>query len=158
LFSYHWHLARNLSLQNHEVEVDLMLFGDRIKQLRNNADMTQAELGKLIGVSDRVLGYYEVNERFPRKQEVIARFAEVFNVSVDYLIGTDGSFMQDDNDEYGAIGHKQAQGVLKSVQALFTGGELMDHEKDEVFRIISELYFDAKKKHREKYGRKKKEE
>ncbi len=143
-----------------------MLFGDRIKQLRHSAGMTQAELGKLIGVSDRVLGYYEVNERFPRKQEVIARFAEVFNVSVGYLIGTDGSFMQDTNDEYGTIGHKQAQGVLKSVQALFTGGELLDHEKDEVFRIISELYqvlkliswkF-SKKKNIEKYGRKKKEE
>jgi transcriptional regulator with XRE-family HTH domain len=120
--------------------------------------ITQAELGRLIGVSDRVLGYYEANERFPRKQELIAKFAEVFNVSVDYLLGTDGSFMQDDGEEYGAIGHKQAQGVLKSVETLFAGGELMDEDKDEVFRIISELYFDAKKKNREKYGRKKKNE
>lgn len=135
-----------------------MLFGDRIKQLRNSAGLTQAELGKLIGVSDRVLGYYEANERFPRKQEVIAKFAEVFNVSVDYLLGTDGSFLQDSREEYGAIGHKQAQGVLKSVEMLFAGGELMDEDKDEVFRMISELYFDAKKKNKEKYGRKKDEE
>ena len=34
----------------------------------------------------------------------------------------------------------------------------MDEDKDEVFRIISELYFDAKKKNKEEYGRKKKEE
>jgi len=134
-----------------------MLFGDRIKQLRENAGMTQAELGKLIGVSDRVLGYYESNERFPRKQDVIAKLAEVFNVSVDYLLGTDGSFMQDAGEEYGSIGHKQAQGVLKNVEMLFAGGELMEDDKDEVFRIISELYFDAKKKNKEKYGRKKKD-
>ena len=131
-----------------------MLFGDRLKQLRDNTGMTQAELGKLIGVSDRVLGYYETNERFPRKQEVIAKIATVFSVSVDYLIGTDGSFMQDAGNEYGAIGHKQAQGVLKNVEMLFAGGELMEDDKDEVFRIISELYFDAKKKNKEKYGRK----
>lgn len=134
-----------------------MLFGDRIKQLRENAGMTQAELGKLIGVSDRVLGYYESNERFPRKQDVIAKLAEVFNVSVDYLLGTDGSFMQDAGEAYGSIGHKQAQGVLKNVEMLFAGGELMEDDKDEVFRIISELYFDAKKKNKEKYGRKKKD-
>ncbi len=134
-----------------------MLFGDRVKQLRQNADMTQAELGKLIGVSDRVLGYYESNERFPRKQEVIAKFADIFNVSVDYLLGTDGSFMEDATNEYGSIGHKQAQGVLKNIEMLFAGGELMDEDKDEVFRIISELYFDAKKKNKEKYGKKKQE-
>jgi transcriptional regulator with XRE-family HTH domain len=139
------------------MEVNLMLFGDRIKQLRENAGITQAELGKLIGVSDRVLGYYESNERFPRKQEIIAKLADSFNVSVDYLLGTDGSFLQDANDKYGSIGHKQAQGVLKSVEMIFAGGELIEDDKDEVFRIISELYFDAKKKNREKYGRKKKE-
>ncbi|GCD11643.1 helix-turn-helix domain-containing protein [Clostridium tagluense] len=134
-----------------------MLFGDRIKQLRDSAGLTQAELGKLIGVSDRVLGYYEANERFPRKQEVIAKFAEVFKVSIDYLLGSDGSFLQDSGEKYGAIGHMQAQGVLKSVETLFAGGELIEDDKDEVFRIISELYFDAKKKNKEKYGRKKKD-
>ena len=131
-----------------------MLFGDRIRQLRENANLTQAELGKLVGVSDRVLGYYETNERFPRKQEVIAKFAQVFNTSADYLLGTDGSFIQDADEEYGYIGHKQAQGVLKNVEMLFAGGELMEDDKDDVFRIISELYFDAKKKNKEKYGRK----
>ncbi|MGH4137758.1 helix-turn-helix domain-containing protein [Clostridium sp.] len=136
------------------MEANLMLFGDRIKHLRNSSGLTQAELGNLIGVSDRVLGYYEANERFPRKQEVIAKFAEVFNVSVDYLLGTDGSFLQDSSKEYGAVGHKQAQGILKNVEMLFAGGELMDDDKDEVFRIISELYFDAKKKNKVKYGRK----
>lgn len=132
-----------------------MLFGDRVKQLRENSGMTQAELGKLIGVSDRVLGYYESNERFPRKQEVITKLASVFNVSVDYLLGTDGSFMHDVGETYGSIGHKQAQGVLKNIEMLFAGGELHEDDKDEVFRIISELYFDAKKKNKEKYGRNK---
>lgn len=132
-----------------------MLFGDRIRQLRENAGMTQAELGKKIGVSDRVLGYYEANERFPRKQEVLTKLASVFNVSVDYLLGTDGELMQDANDEYGSIGLKQAQGVLKNAEMLFAGGSLLEEDKDEFFRILSELYFDAKKKNREKYGIKK---
>lgn len=133
-----------------------MLFGDRVRKLREQYGMTQAELGKIIGVSDRVLGYYEANERFPRKPEVISKLAETFNVSTDYLIGTDGKLIQNAEEEYGDIGNKQAQGVLKNVEMLFAGGELVEEDKDEVFRIISELYFDAKKKNREKYGRKNK--
>lgn len=129
-----------------------MLFGDRVKGLRENANMTQAELGKLIGVSDRVLGYYESNQRFPRKQETIVKLASAFDVSTDYLLGTDGAFMQDVNEKYGSIGHKQAESVLKNIEMLFAGGELIDDDKDEIFRIISELYFDAKKKNKEKYG------
>lgn len=132
-----------------------MLFGDRVRQLREQSGLTQAELGKIIGVSDRVLGYYESNERFPRKQEVIAKLAKTFKVSTDYLIGTDGELIQNAGEQYGDIGHKQAQGVLKNVEMIFAGGELPEDDKDEVFRIISELYFDAKKKNREKYGRKK---
>ena len=120
--------------------------------------VTQVELGKLIGVSDRVLGYCEANERFPRKQEVIAKFAQVFNVSVDYLLDTDMSFLQNTGEKYSAIGHKQAQGVLKNVVMLFAGKELMDEDKDEFFRMISELYFDAKKKNKKKYGRNKNNE
>lgn len=132
-----------------------MLFGDRIRQLREQAGMTQAELGKIIGVSDRVLGYYESNERFPRKQELIMKLSETFNVSTDYLMGADGALIQNAGEQYGDIGHRQAQGVLKNVEMLFAGGELPEDDKDEVFRIISELYFDAKKKNKEKYGRKK---
>jgi len=135
-----------------------MLFGDRIKKLRDSSGLTQVELGKLIGVSDRVLGYYETNERFPRKQEVIAKFAQVFNVSADYLLGTDGSLLQDTGEKYSTIGHKQAQELLTSVEMLFAGWELMEEDKDEVFRIISEFYFDSKRKNKGKYDRNKNDE
>lgn len=135
-----------------------MLFGDRIKQLRENKGLTQAEVGNYVGVSDRVLGYYEVNERFPRKQEIIQKFAELFDVSMDYLLGPEGAFNQEAVSEYGSIGHKQAQTVLKEVEILFSGGELVDESKDEMYQIISELYFKAKKLNKEKYGRKKSKE
>lgn len=60
-------MAKPIIYISNSLQMPLMLFGDRVKQLRENSGMTQAELGKLIGVSDRVLGYYESNERFPRK-------------------------------------------------------------------------------------------
>lgn len=57
-----------------------MLFGDRLKKLREDAGMTQVELGKKVGVSERVIGYYESNDRFPRKQETLQKISEVFEL------------------------------------------------------------------------------
>lgn len=134
---------------------DEMLFGDRVKQLRVQEDMTQAELAKLIGVSERILVYYEANERFPRKQEVIAKLAKTFRVSTDYLIGTDGVFIKNAEEQYGHIGSKQAQKVLKNIEINLAGEELSEDSKDEICSIVSELFFDAKAKNKEKYVRKK---
>jgi transcriptional regulator with XRE-family HTH domain len=133
-----------------------MLFGDRLRKLREEKGMTQAELGKLIGVSDRVLGYYESNDRFPKNPEVLRKLSEVLNVSLDYLIGNDGLFIQNAEEEYGYVGKVQAKKVLNDVQALFAGGELPEEDKEEFFRLVTEMYFESKKINK-KYGRKKKD-
>jgi len=133
-----------------------MLFGDRLKQLREGKGLIQAELGKLIGVSDRVIGYYEANDRFPKKPETLQRISEVFQVSVDYLLGTDGAFLQNSIEQFGYTGGKQAKEVLYDVQTLFAGGQLPDEDKEEFFRLITEMYFEAKQTNK-KYGRKKKQ-
>ncbi len=131
-----------------------MLFGDRLKKLREDKGLIQAELGKLIGVSDRVIGYYESNDRIPKKQETFQRISEVFNVSVDYLMGTDGAFVQKSVEQFGYTGGKQAKEVLNGMQALFVGGELPEEDQDEFFRMVTEMYFEAKKNNR-KYRRNK---
>lgn len=133
-----------------------MLFGDRLKKLREDRGLIQAELGKLIGVSDRVIGYYESNDRIPKKQETFQKISEVFNVSVDYLLGTDGTFVQKSIEKFGYIGSKQAKEVLNDVKTLFAGGQLPEEDKEEFFRLITEMYFEAKKNNK-KYGRNKEE-
>ncbi len=64
-----------------------MPFGDRLKELRKECGITQKELGDIIHVSDRVVGYYESNNRFPKDEDVLRTIADYFNVSVDYLVG-----------------------------------------------------------------------
>jgi transcriptional regulator with XRE-family HTH domain len=131
-----------------------MLFGDRLKKLREDAGMTQVELGKKVGVSERVIGYYESNDRFPRKQETLQKISEVFNVTVDFLIGSDSAFIHQAGEQYGYAGKKQAKDILNDINALFAGGELPEEDRDEFFRMVTEMYFDAKKNNK-KYGRKK---
>ena len=59
---------------------------DRIRNLREDADLTQAELGEQINVPQRTYAYYESGERMIPPQVLIA-LARFYRVSVDYLLG-----------------------------------------------------------------------
>lgn len=58
----------------------------RIRNLREDADLTQAEIGKHINVPQRTYAYYESGERMIPPQVLVA-LAQLHNVSVDYLLG-----------------------------------------------------------------------
>lgn len=59
---------------------------ERIRNLREDSDLTQAELGKQINVPQRTYAYYESGERMIPPQTLIA-LARFHQVSVDYLLG-----------------------------------------------------------------------
>jgi transcriptional regulator with XRE-family HTH domain len=59
---------------------------NRIKQLRIEFGFTQADLAKKLKISDRAIGYYENGEREPDNKTLLT-LAELFKVSVDYLLG-----------------------------------------------------------------------
>lgn len=63
-----------------------MTFGERLRTLRQEAGLSQEELGQQIGVSARVVGYYETDDRFPKNQQILVDIAKAFQVSLDYLL------------------------------------------------------------------------
>ena len=72
-------------------------FGNRIKQLRQRADMTQLELAQDLHVSPALISAYELGERKP-SLKILIQLAYIFQVSSDYLLGINGSFLQDVED------------------------------------------------------------
>lgn len=66
--------------------MDLLNFGNKLKELRNQNKMTQQQLAVQIGVSKSVISYYELQERIP-SPEILLKLASVFHVSTDYLLG-----------------------------------------------------------------------
>ena len=62
------------------------MFGKRLKKLREEKELTQGQLGKLINLSQQTIGHYEVSRAKP-DLETIQRLAEIFNVTTDYLLG-----------------------------------------------------------------------
>lgn len=57
-----------------------------LKELRKSKNMTLKELGILINVSESAVSQYESGKRSP-DYSTLVKIAEVFNVSVDYLLG-----------------------------------------------------------------------
>ena len=62
-----------------------MMIGDRIKQLRTDAKMTQPELAAKLEVTRSAIATYENNTRQP-SFHILVRIAEIFHVSTDYLL------------------------------------------------------------------------
>lgn len=58
----------------------------RIQELRKEAGMTQAELAAKIGVNPVTMSRYENGDRHP-KIDKLEKMAELFVVTVDYLLG-----------------------------------------------------------------------
>jgi transcriptional regulator with XRE-family HTH domain len=61
-------------------------FGKRLIQIRKAKGLTQVELGKMIGVSQRIIHHYENKAEYPPAQKLI-EIAGALNMSIDELLG-----------------------------------------------------------------------
>lgn len=64
-----------------------MKIGDKLKKLRSSTELSQEELAKKLQTSRSSIGMIESNARTPTTDTLI-KYAEFFDVSVDYLLGT----------------------------------------------------------------------
>ena len=57
----------------------------RIKNLREDNDLTQKQLSKFLNISQVAYSYYELNKRnIPL--ELLCKLADFYNTSIDYLL------------------------------------------------------------------------
>lgn len=63
----------------------------RIRDLREDADLTQKQVGEAINVPQRTYAYYESGQRMVPPQ-VLCALADFYNVSVDYILGRTDKF------------------------------------------------------------------
>jgi transcriptional regulator with XRE-family HTH domain len=61
-----------------------MTIAERIKRLRQESNMTQADLGKKLGVHQKQVSAYERGVNVP-STDILIKLAEVFDVTLDYL-------------------------------------------------------------------------
>lgn len=63
-----------------------MQFNERLKELREDKDLTQAEIAQIIGVGQSYYSKQERNDK-PFQIEQIITLCEFYGVSADYVLG-----------------------------------------------------------------------
>lgn len=63
-----------------------MNFGDRLKKIRKEKEISQEDFAKKIGVSRSSIGNYETNQNMPTA-EILDKIADILECSIDYLLG-----------------------------------------------------------------------
>lgn len=60
--------------------------GDKLRDLRNERNLSQAQLAKRIGVTNSTIALYETGDRLPSLPRLIA-LSKSLGVTTDYLLG-----------------------------------------------------------------------
>ena len=60
--------------------------GQRIREIRTEAKLTQAQFGEKVAVSQDTVSLWE-NDKSAPSAEYLAEICRIFNVSADYLLG-----------------------------------------------------------------------
>ena len=130
-----------------------MKFGEKLKKLRTEKNLTQEDVSKAIGVSRRTYLSYEQEGRYPRKREIYAKLAEVYKCDINYLMTEDEEFVTSAAEQYGSRGKRQAEDLVAELSGMFAGGELSESDKDAVFMALQRAYVLCKEDNK-KYTRK----
>lgn len=89
-------------------------FGNRLKTLRLQNNMTQATLAQKLGLTKSVISAYETGLRMP-SYDVLISIARIFKVSTDFLLGVE---KKNDLDLSGLTDEevKAIKNLIKSMQ------------------------------------------
>ena len=141
-----------------------MTFGEKLKQARLALDLSQTDLAKKTGISERSLYTYEQNGRIPRTSN-IKKLADALGVSVTYLISNDTDesntfepsdiFLSKIKENYGSRSAREAAELLERTSALFAGGELDEESKELFMNSLMEVYIESKAEASEKFSNRK---
>lgn len=66
-------------------------FGEKIRGLREDADLNQTQLGEKLNMTQRKISYIECGKYEPSLDDIIA-FCNFFKISADYLLGISDKF------------------------------------------------------------------
>ncbi len=101
------------------------MIGKRIKLLRTEKEVTQKELADFLGLTPKMISFYEKGERFP-PHDIISKLSDYFNVTTEYLLcKTDKKNTLDETEEEKDI-EKAIDELLQQDGLMLCGDELDD--------------------------------
>lgn len=90
-------------------------FGEKVKLLRTQRNLTQKQLAEMSGVAVSAISSYESGNRYP-SYDILISLARIFHVSTDYLLGLDNKRNIDVSD----LNENEIEVIVKMVELLKT--------------------------------------
>lgn len=101
-------------------KTDRSFFGDRLRTLRREKGLTQADLGKRVGLSRRMIVHYEKHATRPPVDKVLA-LSKTLGLNVDELVKDNGKIMEKTFDPKFARKLEKAKTLPPSDQTVLSG-------------------------------------
>lgn len=120
----------------------MFVFGEKLKELRIEKNMTQDELGRIFepNLAQSTIGTYEKGLREMSYNNLI-RVSEYFNVSIDYLLGIEkekqsiSKYLEENNKKSNDIIN-----FLEKENVQYKELQLRKNEKNMLKRIIEAIF------------------
>ncbi len=114
-------------------------FGNRLKKLRRNADMTQEQLSKILEITPSAVGKYEAVPNAYPSIPILIKIADHFHVSIDYLLrGIVSSSLPTENSVNGDL---TCTSVIQANHnsTVWSNVQTTSPEADELLRVYNSL-------------------
>ena len=128
-----------------------MLFGEKVKLLRQTLGLSQSMLAKELGLSKRTIQSYEAGKSYPKQRQLYQQMAQLFGTDINYLL-MENEDISDENDKEASseegqplLPEEEADLLAESIARLFLNPSLPDAKKDELMQRIQMAYWDAKR-------------
>lgn len=93
-----------------------MILGYRLRELRKTNNMSQEELGKLLGVTKVSVSGYENGTRIP-SMEILVMILDVFKISADYILGRELDVVCENDDSISVSMSKNDINIINELKA-----------------------------------------
>ena len=122
-----------------------MNFGEKIRTLRKDQNLSQTELAKRLQVSRRTVCSWENEGHFPKERHLIDSLAKILDCPVEYLLTEQPGIISDVYEKFGNRRSYISKNILLDVEAYFTSNYISQEEKDTFMFAIHEAYIRARK-------------
>ena len=137
-------------------------FAEKVKLMRKNTGMSQAELAEQIGVSTRSFTDYECGRAFPRRKK-LEKLADALGVTTVYLTNDsvdDPRFgvvveqkIREAGEMFGEDAAAEMSRLIERNTAFLAGGRIPQALKDKFFEAVMDAYVTCKKESAAPKGR-----
>ncbi len=122
-----------------------MDFGEKLRTLRKDHNMSQTELGKRLQVSRRTVNGWEHEGRRPKDRKVYETLSAIFDCPLEYLLNDKNGLVSDVYEQFGMSRTHISKNLLLDIQAYFMSDSISAEEKDTLMFAIHEAYIEARK-------------